>query len=47
MSADSLLQFGTALGSVVCVWFALVGWKLLPLARAGHAPPTETHAPGP
>ena len=30
MSATELLEVGTILGSIIAVWFALVGWKLVP-----------------
>lgn len=33
MSVTDLLEAGAALGSIVGVWFALVGWKLLSLTR--------------
>ena len=37
MSANELLEVGKILGSIVGVWFALVGWKLMPLFQ-GPAP---------
>jgi hypothetical protein len=34
MSASELLEAGKIFGSILGVWFALVGWKLVPLIRA-------------
>jgi hypothetical protein len=34
MSATELLEVGTIFGSIIAVWFALVGWKLVRSTRA-------------
>lgn len=33
MFTHELLEVGKALGAIVGVWFALVGWKLVPARR--------------
>ena len=33
MVPPELLEVGRIFGLIVAVWFALVGWKLLPLIR--------------
>ena len=42
MVPPELLEVGRVFGLIVCVWFALVGWKLLPLlrtrSRSEHTP---------
>ena len=37
MSSSDWLEVGKIVGLIVGVWFALFGWKLLPLARC-HRP---------
>lgn len=34
MGAEPLLEIARIFGLIVLVWFALVGWKLLPLIRS-------------
>ena len=41
MGTSQLLEVGTILGSILGVWFALVGWKLVPLIREGRSRPAE------
>ena len=33
MFTNELLEVGKMFGSIVGVWFALVGWKLVPMGR--------------
>ncbi len=33
MGTESLVEIARIFGLIVLVWFALVGWKLLPLFR--------------
>jgi hypothetical protein len=34
MSVPALLEVGTALGSIVGVWYVLIGWKVISPTRA-------------
>jgi hypothetical protein len=43
MSAE-LLEAGQAFGSILGVWFALVGWKLVPALRARLSGSTDASA---
>jgi hypothetical protein len=38
LSALALLEIGKIIGLIVGAWFALVGWKLVPLTRLPRHP---------
>jgi hypothetical protein len=44
MSAE-WLEVGRIFGLILIVWFALVGWRLLPLNRGANRPTTTPTSP--
>jgi hypothetical protein len=47
MGTSLLLEVGTIFGAILGIWFALVGWKLVPLVREGRPRPVEGLFEGP